>query len=58
MWGRKTEVPSLIVGPLAGMFGEAPRAYGTYAVLRTVLGLGDLGKEGLSDVLEEGRGWL
>ena len=45
-----------LAGFLAGMLGEAPRAYGTCAVLRTVLGLGALGKEGLLDVLEEGRG--
>ena len=32
------------------------RAYGICAVLRTVLGFGALGKEGLLDVLEEGRG--
>ena len=56
MWGKKTEAASLIVGLLAGMLGEALRAFGTCAVLRTVLGLGALRKEGLLDVLEEGRG--
>ena len=45
-----------LAGLLAGMLGEAPHACGTCTVLRTVLGLGALGKEGLLDVLEEGRG--
>ena len=46
-----------MAGVLLGRLGGAPRAYGTCAVLRTVLGLGALGTVRLLDALEGGRGW-
>ena len=52
--GKGSEGASLKTGLLAGTLCEALRAYVTCPVLRTVLGLGNLGKVGLLDVLEGG----